>query len=269
MKNNSLKKLAVLSASIFPLASAAFGSSEGLIQQVKTSPKSYSKKSSKYGKSKFSKKKKYQNLDEPEVNASLSATTGYRWDVVKRAIDVDLNEDELVSASTRDKVGSLTFGLNGIVSMNRKLYFRANGNYGKVIQPSDETIEATVFEESVVQSTEINNKYYSWAFGGAAGWDFVFYEGNFRLAPELGFGYSRVKIDKADYIASAAPFAGFQLHWIFAKFWSFDLSSSYYFEGSHRENIGESSLKKGHMCGPEAIAGFSYQFNKNWNFGNS
>lgn len=237
MKNNQFKKLAVLGAVALPLASAAFGS----------------------------------------VDIGLSLSGGYRWDNIRRSGDtasLTVDSNTITHVSERDKVNSITVDLDAVVALNRDFYVRLNGNYGGVITDPKETVSFTG-TTSGSATTTITNKNQCYGFGGAVGYMFSFSNGEFALAPEFGYSYSRMKILDEDFLGVGAPFLGLQFRWMFAQNWSMDLGANYYFLGSRHEKyspatavgLGNGYLKKGYFKGPEANLGFYYYLGQSWSFG--
>jgi len=208
-----------------------------------------------------------------DVDASLSLAGGFRWDSLERAGNA-ANITGITHASEKEKVQSATVELNGRVSFNHDLYVRAYGIYGGVVTNPKEilTIEGT---SAATATVEIDNKDFCYDFGGALGWQFDFKNGEFMLSPEIGYGYSRIKVIDLDWFSTGAPFVGLQMKWMFATNGFMDLGASYYFAGSRRDyysaasaiGFGNGSIKEGHVYGPEAFLGFGYDLTKNWSLG--
>lgn len=235
MKNSQFKKLAVLGAVALPLASAAFGS----------------------------------------VDVGLSLSGGYRWDNIRRSGDVadlTIGANTISHVSERDKVNSITVDLDAVVALNRDFYIRVNGNYGGVITNPKESLSAIGSTANLNTSGTIDDKNHCYGFGGAVGYQFDFSNGEFALAPEFGYTYSRMKIVDEDFLGVGAPFLGLQFRWMFAQNWSMDLGVSYYFIGSRHEKYQASQftnsyMKKGNFMGPEGNLGFFYYLGESWSFG--
>jgi hypothetical protein len=207
------------------------------------------------------------------VDVGLSLSGGYRWDNIRRSGDA-AGITGVTHVSERDKVNSLTVDLDAVVALNSDFYVRVNGNYGGVISNPKETVAITGTSSSNTTGT-IDDKNHCYGFGGAVGYQFDFSNGEFSLAPEFGYTFSRMKIVDADFLGVGAPFIGLQFRWMFAQNWSMDLGASYYFIGSRHEKyapaaaagLGSGYMKKGNFMGPEGNLAFFYYLGESWSLG--
>lgn len=197
------------------------------------------------------------------VGGSVGLESGYRWDEVKYSgANSGINTKVKV-----DNLNGLTAGLNGRLTLD-DIYIRANGAYMWTLSTPITT--ATNGSNTIEISLE---KEYGYDVGGAAGYNFYFNEGEFSLAPEIGFAYSKLYINTNVPESAASPFVGFDFNWMFSTDWKFGFLFDFHFFGFRSSQLLSGGLPpadpvtKGKYMGPEAKIAFDYSFTENWSLG--
>ena len=197
------------------------------------------------------------------IGGSLGLETGYRWDTFKSTSTLD----DLAVVEKIDHLGGATVGLNGRLTLD-DAYIRANGSYMKTLS----TPQFVITTDGDVDVNVSLTKEHGYDGCGAAGYNFYFNQGEFSLAPEVGFAYSALGVAPGTTQSIASPFVGFDFNWIFSTDWKFGFLFDFHFLGFRKSEIltdsnATATITDSKYMGPEAKLAFDYSFTENWSMG--
>lgn len=207
------------------------------------------------------------------LGGDFSVEGGCRWDDYRQSG----NAPAVSGTYIRNKIKKNylgTFDINARATFDDAAYFRIVGRYGGPLTKPQR--EVTVGSTTTLES--IDHYGFAYDVGAAVGYTFDLFAGDFLIAPEFGYTYSRLKVDEAEFIGFGAPFAGAVFKWVLVKTWILNIQLDYYFAGSRREKLtppiadittGSSPLyiTKGRAQGPEGSILLGYDFNSSWTLG--
>lgn len=197
---------------------------------------------------------------------------GLRWDHYDQSGSSPANSTTLVRNKMR-RIQLGTFTTEARLTYDDAGYFRIKGSYGSIVtRPQREVTVGATVSPSIVDTRE-----FAYDIATALGYTFDLFAGDFLIAPEFGYGYSRLKIDETDNLGFGAPFFGLELTWKLVEVWKLRLHFDYHFLGTRREKLppptaGLTSqealfLNDGRVQGPEGLLYLGHEFNKNWALG--
>lgn len=206
-----------------------------------------------------------------DVGGSLGLESGYRTDKIKiegaAAGYADFTQEV-------KHLNGLSLGMNGRLTLN-DVYFRANADYTWILS----TPKWSAGTDGYVVSIDLPKKH-TYDLGGALGYTFCLNDGEFSLAPEVGYSYTRANISSdSEYLNGSvnqsigSVFIGCDFNWMFSTDWKFGLLFDFHFLGSRRSELfnvtalDRSTLTTGKYMGPEAKVAFDYSFTENWSMG--
>jgi len=206
------------------------------------------------------------------LGGTISFEGGFRWDHYDQSGSLPAD----ATTRVRNKVKHIhlgTFTTEARLTYDDAGYFRLKGGYGSVVtRPQREVTVGATTSPSYVDTRE-----FAYDLATALGYTFDLFAGDFLIAPEFGYGYSRLKIDETDNLSYGAPFFGLELRWNIVEVWKMRLHFDYHFLGTRREQLPPPtaglttedalSLRDGHVQGPEGLLYFGYDFNKQWTLG--
>lgn len=206
------------------------------------------------------------------LGGEVSFEGGFRWDHYDQSGSLPADSTTRVRNKI-DRIHLGTFTTEGRLTYDDAGYLRIKGSYGSIVtHPKREVTVGAITSPSLIDTRE-----FAYDIGAALGYTFDLFAGDFLIAPEFGYGYSRLKIDETDNLGFGAPFFGVELKWSLVEVWRLKLHFDYYFLGTRREKLppptaGLTSedtlfLSEGRVQGPEGALFFGYDFNNHWTLG--
>lgn len=198
-----------------------------------------------------------------DVGGALSIETGYRFDQVEQKF---IEGSDEIRLEYKD-INGVSLGLNGLLTLN-EMYIRAMGDYVFITQEPK-----FVASQDVESETGFGSKEFAADALVAFGYTFAFNQGEYTIAPEAGFAYSRDTLSKSGsnelYLESGTGFVGANFNWLISPDWNFGLLFDFHFAGYRNfTNTADSPETLSSMIyGPEAKASFDYFFTENWSLG--
>lgn len=188
-----------------------------------------------------------------DVGGSIGLDTGYCTNTYK-------NTGKLISDVTTTKfeefedLDGLNLGINGRLTLN-DFYMRGYSDYLWILSTPKLT--------STELGTTTLPKKHGFSAGGALGYSFYFNNGEFSLAPEVGFAYQDIYFQDSIGEHVGSPFVGFDFNWMFSSDWKFGLLFNWNLPGFR----SLAKMTQGYFMGPEAKIAFDYSFTDNWSMG--
>lgn len=205
------------------------------------------------------------------LGSEVSFEGGFRWDHYDQSGSLPADS----TTRARNKIQCIhlgTFTTRGRLTYDDAGYLRINGSYGSIVTRPERAVTVGM----TTSRSRVDTREFAYDIGAAVGYTFDLFAGDFFIAPEFGYGYSRLKIDETDNLSFGAPFFGIECKWKLVEVWRLKLHFDYYFLGTRREKLsppaaglttGTLYLNDGRVQGPEGMLYFGYHFNHNWSLG--
>lgn len=198
-----------------------------------------------------------------DVGGSIGLESGLRMDTTQTTSDIPLLGRQ--SVKVKDLNG-LTLGANGALTLN-KTYIRGFGEYFWVLK----TPTYTNFGSNVPLTKE-----HGFDAGGAVGYTFSFANGEFSLAPEAGFTYSSLLVNKASNRNSfpkttesaGTGFVGANFNWKLSEVTNFGFLFDFHVAGFRKTDASTlGTIDQGVYFGPEFKLSFDQNLTDDWTLG--